>query len=68
MEGIQGEINYYKSSRKEFLTLYNGMHLVIKGQQVIGVYKSNSEAFNETIKLHAVGTFIIEHPLDLGAK
>ena len=68
MESIQNEISFYKNSRKEFVTLYNGMHLVIKGQQIIGVYKSNSEAFNETIKLHAVGTFIIEHPLDIKAK
>ena len=65
MDVIEQEIGYYKSNRKDFIQLYSGKHLVIKGMEVIGVYKSNTEALEETMKLHETGTFIIEHPVDI---
>ena len=65
---ITKEIEYYKANRKDFIVLYDGQHLVIKGQQVIGVYKSHSEALNEATKLHETGTFIIERPMGLKVK
>jgi hypothetical protein len=65
MDIIQESINYYKANRLDFITQYNKQHLVIKGAEIIGIYKSNSEAIEETTKLHAIGTFIIEHPVAL---
>ncbi|RYD56849.1 MAG: hypothetical protein EOP56_10680 [Sphingobacteriales bacterium] len=62
---ITEEIDYYKANREEFITLYNGKHLVIKDKQIIGVYNTNSQAYDETIKSHQVGTFIIERPFNL---
>jgi|GEM_PF-2764201 len=68
IDHIALEIEYYKSNRKEFLQQYNGKYLLIKGQQVIGVFNSNTEAQAEGASLHEVGTFIIEHPVLLKAR
>jgi len=65
IEMITQEIEYYKANRADFIEKYNGKHLVIKGCGIIGVYETNTAAYDETIKLHQVGTFIIERPVDL---
>jgi hypothetical protein len=65
MDIIGEEIAYYKHNRLDFMAEHNGMYLTIKGQQVIGIYKTYTQAFEETIKLHEVGTFIIERPFNL---
>jgi len=36
--------------------------------QIIGIYKSHTEAFEKTIREHEKGTFIIEHPMELKLK
>jgi hypothetical protein len=65
MDTIENEIQFYKSHRLELIEQYQGKHLAIKGMQIIGVYNTNSEAQNETSRLHEKGTYIIEHPVDL---
>jgi hypothetical protein len=65
---IDQEISYYKKHKEEFIILHADKHIVIKGMQVIGVYQTNSEAFERTIKDHERGTFIIEHPVDIKLK
>jgi hypothetical protein len=62
---ILDEIAYYKSNKEEFMSLYNGKHLVIKGMQLIGVYDTNTQAYEETVKTHQQGSFIIERPYRL---
>ena len=62
---ITDEISYYKENKTEFTSLYDGKFLVIKGKEVIGVYKTRSQANDEALKLHPIGSFIIEHPLTL---
>ncbi len=59
------EITYYKANKKEFTSLYEGKFLIIKGKEVIGVYNTRTQANDEALKLHAMGSFIIEHPLTL---
>ncbi|OJW77371.1 MAG: hypothetical protein BGO69_18495 [Bacteroidetes bacterium 46-16] len=59
------EIGFYKKNKKEFISLYDGKFLVIKGEQIIGVYDTRSRAYDEAVKLHAIGSFIIEHPVTL---
>jgi hypothetical protein len=36
---------------------------VIKEKSVIGVYDSHNEAYTESQKTHALGTFLIQHCL-----
>ena len=57
---LHDEFNYYLDHQKELLGQYEGRYLVIKNQQVIGDYGSRIEAYRETKKTHALGTFIIQ--------
>ena len=65
MDIIGQEIDFYKTNRLNFIDLHGGKHLAIKGMQIIGIYNTKTEAYEETIKLHETGTFIIEHPLQI---
>ena len=68
MDNIENEIRYYKANRMDFINMYDGKHLVIKGMEIIGIYNSHSEAQEETAKLHEKGSYIIEHPMDMVAR
>jgi hypothetical protein len=63
MDLIGNDISYYKDNKQHFTDLYAGKYLVIKGMEIVGIYESNSQALEETLKQHERGTFIIEHPL-----
>lgn len=67
MDSIENEISFYKTHRLEFVKQYSGKYLAIKGMSIIGIYSSYTEAHEQTGKLHARDTYIIEHPLDLSA-
>lgn len=64
MDLVAQEIEYYKANRLALIKEYNGKHLLIKGQEVIGVFSSATAAKDAAIA-HEVGTYIIEHPIDL---
>jgi hypothetical protein len=59
---LDKEIRYYKEQRNKLIDLYDGKYIVIKTAKVIGVYDTHIDAYNETIKGHDVGTFIIKNP------
>ena len=63
MDIIGQDIDFYKLNRLDFILQYPGQYLVIKGMQVIGVYKTYSSAYEDTLRNHEKNTFIIEHPL-----
>jgi hypothetical protein len=57
------EIGYYKKNKQEFISLYNGKFLIIKDKGVMGVFETRSHANDEALRLYAIGSYIIEHPL-----
>ncbi len=67
MDIIGEEIAYYKANRLDFINQYEGKHLVIKEQQVVGIYNTRSEALDASTMLET-GTYIIEHPVDISLK
>jgi len=58
---LEKEFEYYIKHQNELVEKYNDKYIVIKDQEVIGAYDSPSEAYNETKKVHEVGTFLIQH-------
>lgn len=54
------EFNYYIKHQSELVEKYEGKFLVIKGEEVIGVYDSEDTAYFETLKKHEGGTFLIQ--------
>lgn len=57
---LEKEFKFYLDNQEKLVREYNGKHIVIKDDAVIGAYDSNSEAYFETIKKHELGTFLIQ--------
>ena len=60
---LEKEFKYYLDNQKELVKKYNGKFIVVKDQKVIGVYSSEKEAYDETIKTNKLGTFLIQQCL-----
>lgn len=60
---LENEFKYYLKNQQILVDKYNGQFIVIKNQNVIGVYSSHSKAYSETIKNEELGTFLIQHCL-----
>lgn len=58
---LEKEFKYYLDHQAELIEKYNGKFLVIKGEEVIGVYDAEDAAYFETGKTHEVGTFLIQY-------
>ena len=61
MKKLETEFNFYLDNQSDLLKKYKGKFLVIKGTEVIGTYDSELKALEETVKEHAMGTFLIQH-------
>ena len=57
---LKKEFQYYLDNQKELVKKYKDRYIVIKGQQVIGDYPTEVEAYDETVKEHELGTFLIQ--------
>lgn len=60
---LQKEFQYFLTHQSELVKKYGGKFIVLKNENVIGVYNSHSEAYNETVKTDELGTFLIQHCL-----
>lgn len=60
MSNLEKEFKYFIKHQTELVKKYNGKFVVIKGEQVIGVYNSEIEAYTETQKKETLGTFLIQ--------
>jgi hypothetical protein len=57
---LEKEFQFYLDHQDELVKKYKGKFIVIKNQQVIGVFDDAKTAFIETQKKHEVGTFLIQ--------
>ena len=62
-EDLKKEFNYFKANQIQFAKKYSGKFLVIKDQQVQGVYKSEIDAYVGAKKKFKLGTFLIQQSL-----
>ena len=60
MKPIDHEFQYYLAHQAEFVRQYNGKYIVLHHETVIGVFNSEVEAVNETIKTQPLGTFLVQ--------
>lgn len=60
---LDKEFQFYLNNQKELTKQYLGKFIVIKGEEVIGAYDSEVEAYEETKKQHELGTFLIQQCL-----
>jgi hypothetical protein len=57
---LEKEFQFYLNSQEQLVQKYNGKHVVIKGEEVLGAYETLSDAYFETTEEHAVGSFMIQ--------
>lgn len=57
---LEKELKYYKDHQDELVSKYDGKYLVIKDEEIIGIYDTKEEAYNEPQKNHPLGTFLIQ--------
>ena len=54
------ELDYFISNQDKLVKKYFKKILVIKGEDIIGIYETPLEAYLETKKNHEIGTFLIQ--------
>ncbi len=57
---LEKEYIYYLNHKKAFLDSCEGRVVVIKEGEILGVYDTKEEALKESVKAHALGTFLIQ--------
>ena len=57
---LEKEFQFYLNNQDRLVKEYNGKYIVVKGEDVLGAYISEAEAFFETSKQHEAGTFLIQ--------
>ena len=59
------ELSFFIENQDSLVKQYPGQVLVIKGKEIIGVYKNALDAYLESQKKHKLGTFMIQ-PCEAG--
>jgi hypothetical protein len=57
---LEKERAFYKAHREELRSKYLGKRVVIADDQVLGVYDTDREALQETIKTRIRGSFMVK--------
>lgn len=57
---LDKEYKYYKANQKDFFKKHKNKVLVIKGEEIVGIYDNEADAYNDSISKHKLGTFLIQ--------
>lgn len=57
---FEKELEFFVSHQGELVEKYRGRTLVLRGEEILGVYDSPLMAFSETAKTMKPGTFMIQ--------
>lgn len=57
---LEKEFRYFVDHQKNLVKKYKGKFIVIIGEEIMGIYNTESEAYIETSKKHSPGTFLIQ--------
>jgi hypothetical protein len=57
---LENEQTFYKAHRVELRSKYSGKRVVIVGDQILGVYDTDREALQETVKTRPRGSFMVK--------
>lgn len=60
---LEKEYQYYIDHKTELVEKYDGKFLIIKDENVIGVFDSEMEAYSQAAKEFEVGTFLIQQAI-----
>ena len=57
---LQQEFDFYLANQDEMVAKYDGKIIVLKNEEVLGVYEDELTAIAETRKEHQLGTFLVQ--------
>lgn len=57
---LEKEFKYYIDNQQKLVEKYNGKFIVIMGEEVIGAYATEENAFIEASSKFELGTFLIQ--------
>lgn len=57
---LDKEYKYYQDNQKTFIEKYKGKVLVIKGEEIVGVYDDETVAYKDSVSKFDLGTFLIQ--------
>jgi len=57
---LENEFKYFLKNKDVLLQKYKGKYIVIRDNSIIGSYDTEIEAYNETQKKYALGSFLIQ--------
>ena len=60
---LDKEFKYFLDNQDELVRKYKGKYIVIIGEEVVGTYSSELDAYNESVKKYELGTFLIQQCL-----
>jgi hypothetical protein len=60
---LQKQLEYFKSHQDELVKKYEGKFIVIKDQEMQGVYDTEMEAYTDAKEKFELGTFLIQQCL-----
>ncbi len=60
---LDREYEFYICNKKELLKKYLNKYIVIKDNDIIGIYKEFDKAMNEALKKYKIGNFMVKQVL-----
>jgi len=60
---LEREFKYYKEHESQFLEQYKGKYIAIVGEEVVGVYETELEAYLQMKAKYGLGKFLLQHCL-----
>lgn len=60
MTSLETLFNYYLTNQSELVKQYNGKHIVLVNNQVVGAFDTMEEAYNYAETNYELGTFLIQ--------
>ncbi len=60
---LEQEFKYFRDHQEELVKQYNGKFIAIVGEQVVGAFDTEVEAYTEMKKTRAPGTFLLQQCL-----
>jgi hypothetical protein len=57
---LQELFKYYLANQEDLVKKYNGKYIVIKNNEVVGAYNTDSEAYFNSISKYKPGSFMIQ--------
>ncbi len=61
---LQTELKFYQKHKQEYLKLYKGQFVLIKGETFIGVYTTDAEAYKAGLEQFGNQPFLIKQVLE----